>query len=93
MSDEDHPGGDGASPEEVEAAWLVEAKRRSAAIERGEMELVDADAMMARLRARIHSRDVVAKIERSLAQLDAGQVVPHAEVLAMIEARYPGLKE
>jgi putative addiction module component (TIGR02574 family) len=45
--------GDKASPEEVEAAWIAEAKRRSTAIERGEMELVDSDAMMARLRARI----------------------------------------
>jgi predicted transcriptional regulator len=35
---------------------------------------------------------VVAKIERSLASLDAGLGVPHAEVLAMIDARYPGSK-
>jgi len=35
---------------------------------------------------------IVAKIERSLASLDAGRGVPHAEVLAMIDARYPGSK-
>jgi predicted transcriptional regulator len=35
---------------------------------------------------------VVAKIERSLASLDAGRGVPHAEVLAMLDARYPGSK-
>lgn len=35
---------------------------------------------------------IVAKIERSLASLHAGRGVPHAEVLAMIEARYPGSK-
>lgn len=45
--------GDGSSPEEIEAAWIAEAKRRSVAIERGEMELVDSDEMMARLRARV----------------------------------------
>lgn len=48
----DSVGGD-ASPEEIEAAWVAEAKRRSVAIERGEMELVDSEEMMARLRARI----------------------------------------
>lgn len=36
---------------------------------------------------------IVAKIERSLAKLDAGEGVPHAEVLAMIDARYPGSKK
>ncbi|MCA9695913.1 MAG: hypothetical protein KC431_00190 [Myxococcales bacterium] len=35
---------------------------------------------------------IVAKVERSLASLDAGRGVPHAEVLVMIEARYPGSK-
>lgn len=35
---------------------------------------------------------VVAKIERSLASLDAGRGVPHAEVLTMLDARYPGSK-
>ncbi|MFV8751808.1 addiction module protein [Nannocystaceae bacterium ST9] len=45
--------GDGSSPEEVEASWLAEAKRRAAAIERGELGLVDSDEMMARLRARV----------------------------------------
>lgn len=35
---------------------------------------------------------IVEKIERSLASLDAGQGVPHAEVLAMIDRRYPGSK-
>jgi predicted transcriptional regulator len=36
---------------------------------------------------------IVAKIERSLASLDAELGVPHAEVLAMIDARYPGSKK
>jgi putative addiction module component (TIGR02574 family) len=45
--------GDGSSPEEIEAAWLAEAKRRAAAIDRGELDLVDSDEMMARLRARV----------------------------------------
>lgn len=45
--------GDGSSPEEVEASWLAEAKRRAAAIDRGELELVDSEEMMARLRARV----------------------------------------
>jgi predicted transcriptional regulator len=35
---------------------------------------------------------VVAKIERGLADVKAGRVVPHAEVLARIEARYGGSK-
>jgi predicted transcriptional regulator len=35
---------------------------------------------------------VVAKIARSLASLDAGRGIPHAEVLAMLDARYPGSK-
>lgn len=35
---------------------------------------------------------IVAKVERSLASLDAGKGIPHAEVLAMIDARYPGSK-
>lgn len=44
---------DGSSPEQIEAAWLAEAKRRAAAIDRGELELVDSEEMMARLRARV----------------------------------------
>lgn len=36
---------------------------------------------------------IVAKIERGLADVKAGRVVPHAEVLAMIDARYPGSKK
>lgn len=35
---------------------------------------------------------IVEKIERGLASLDAGKGVPHADVLAMIDARYPGSK-
>lgn len=35
---------------------------------------------------------VIAKIERGIADVTAGRVVSHAEVLAMIEARYPGSK-
>jgi len=44
--------GDGASPEEIEASWIEEAKRRAEAIDRGELELVDSEDMMARLHAR-----------------------------------------
>jgi predicted transcriptional regulator len=35
---------------------------------------------------------IIAKIERSLAKLDGGQRIPHAEALAMIDARYPDSK-
>lgn len=36
---------------EVEALWLEEAKRRSDAVARGEMETLDGDEVMARLRS------------------------------------------
>ncbi|EDM78483.1 hypothetical protein PPSIR1_33249 [Plesiocystis pacifica SIR-1] len=36
---------------------------------------------------------IVAKVERSLARLDAGEGVPHADVLTMIDARYPEPKQ
>jgi putative addiction module component (TIGR02574 family) len=45
--------GDGSSPEEVQAAWIVEAKRRLAAIERGESTTVGLEEMMIRLRAKV----------------------------------------
>lgn len=48
--------GDGSSPEEAEATWIAEAKRRAVAIDRGELELVDSEEMMARVRARIGGR-------------------------------------
>ena len=35
---------------------------------------------------------VIAKIERGLADADAGRVIPHAEVMAQIEARYASPK-
>lgn len=35
---------------------------------------------------------VIAKIERGLADVKAGRVVPHAEVLAIIDARYSGIQ-
>ncbi|KIG13401.1 hypothetical protein DB30_08168 [Enhygromyxa salina] len=35
---------------------------------------------------------LIAKIERGLADVKAGRGVLHAEVLAMIDARYPGSK-
>lgn len=38
-----------------------------------------------------HAR-VVAKIERGLADVTAGRVVPHAEVMARLEARYGSKK-
>jgi predicted transcriptional regulator len=34
-------------------------------------------------------RRIVEKLERSLASLDAGRGVPHTEVLALIDRRYP----
>jgi putative addiction module component (TIGR02574 family) len=45
--------GDGSSPEEIEAAWIAEAKRRLAAIERGESTPVPLEDMMRRLRAKV----------------------------------------
>jgi putative addiction module component (TIGR02574 family) len=45
--------GDGSSPEEIEAAWLAEAKRRLEAVERGESTPVPLDDMMRRLRAKV----------------------------------------
>ncbi|MFV8756671.1 hypothetical protein ACNOYE_39510 [Nannocystaceae bacterium ST9] len=36
---------------------------------------------------------VMAKIERGLADVEAGRVVLHADVLARIDARYPGSKK
>ena len=45
--------GEESSPEEIEASWIAEAKRRSEAIERGELGLIDSDEVMAKLRARI----------------------------------------
>jgi putative addiction module component (TIGR02574 family) len=44
--------GDGASPEQIQAAWLAEAKRRLEAYERGELEAVDYEDMMRRLQAK-----------------------------------------
>lgn len=44
--------GDGSSPEDIEAAWLEEAKRRLAAYERGEVQTVEYEDMMRRLRAK-----------------------------------------
>lgn len=37
---------------EWEAAWIAEAERRLEAIERGEMSLIDAEVVHARLRAK-----------------------------------------
>ncbi|KIG13397.1 hypothetical protein DB30_08164 [Enhygromyxa salina] len=45
--------GDGSSPEEVQASWIAEAKRRLAAYERGETTAVDFDEVIERLRARV----------------------------------------
>ena len=44
--------GDDATPEDIDAAWLAEAKRRLAAYDRGETKAVDFDDMMRRLRAK-----------------------------------------
>jgi hypothetical protein len=43
---------DGSSDERIDAAWLAEAKCRLEAYERGELEAVDSDDMMRRLRAK-----------------------------------------
>jgi putative addiction module component (TIGR02574 family) len=48
--------GDGSSPEEIEAAWIAEAKRRLAAVERGEITPVPFDEAMDRLRSKVRRR-------------------------------------
>jgi predicted transcriptional regulator len=35
---------------------------------------------------------LIAKVERGIADIEAGRGIPHAEVLAMLDARYPGSK-
>jgi hypothetical protein len=52
MTDEASRIGDGSSTEQIEAAWLEEVKRRLAAYERGELQAVDYEEMMRRLRAK-----------------------------------------
>jgi predicted transcriptional regulator len=42
--------------------------------------------------AELERARVVAKIERGLADVKAGRVVPHAEVMARFEARYGSKK-
>lgn len=44
--------GDGSSPEEIEAAWIAEAKRRLEAVERGETIPVPFEDAMRRLAAK-----------------------------------------
>lgn len=41
------------NPDEVANGWLEEAERRGEAFERGEMEAVDADEVIASLRAKL----------------------------------------
>lgn len=43
---------DGPSDPDVDAAWLEEARRRGAEIDAGQVELVPADEVFARLRAK-----------------------------------------
>jgi putative addiction module component (TIGR02574 family) len=70
--------GDGSSPEEVEAYWLAEVKRRLAAVERGETTLVDFEEVMARLRAKVRrprERILAAALQLSDAERAALAVV------------------
>jgi putative addiction module component (TIGR02574 family) len=45
--------GDGSSPEEVEASWIAEAKRRLAEYERGEITPIDLEDVMRELEAEV----------------------------------------
>ena len=48
--------------------------------------------MSERLASDTAQRDrVIAKIERGLADAQAGRVIPHAEVLARLQARYAAM--
>ena len=49
--DRDEP--DDGTPEEIEAAWMEEVERRIAARERGEVTLIPAEEVIARLRAKL----------------------------------------
>lgn len=44
---------DGFENDEIRTAWLEESKRRYEAYQRGEMEAIDGDEVMARLRDRL----------------------------------------
>ena len=44
--------GDESSPEQVQAAWLAEAKRRLAAYDRGEVQALDFEETMRELMAK-----------------------------------------
>lgn len=44
---------DGVTQQEIDDAWLAESHRRYDAYKRGEIEAVDGDLVMARLRARL----------------------------------------
>lgn len=48
--DDGEPDG---TPEEIESAWAEEIERRIAARERGEVELIPAEVVMAEMRARL----------------------------------------
>jgi hypothetical protein len=43
------------SPEEIEAAWVAEAVRRGDQLERGEVEALDGESVLADLKARFQS--------------------------------------
>lgn len=47
----DPPADDDATPEEIEAAWAAEIKRRMEMIDRGEATFIDGDESMARIRS------------------------------------------
>ena len=48
----DRPEAD-ANPDEIEKAWLREIERRSAEIDRGEVQMIPGDESVARIRQRL----------------------------------------
>ena len=47
---------DGATQEEIDAAWAIEAERRMREIDEGKVELVDGELVMQKLRSRYKRR-------------------------------------
>ncbi len=43
------------TPEEIEAAWVAEAVRRAGELERGEVEALDGESVLAELKAKFQS--------------------------------------
>ena len=72
--------GDGSSPEEIQASWIAEVKRRIAAYERGETTAVDFGEVMARLRARLPApRELGDKCAEAGRLLDAAMQLPEVD--------------